>query len=684
MLEIANYIAGAWQPPAEAGRRVMRHAATGEAIAVCSAAGMDFAAAHAYAREVGGPNLRRLTFHERARMIKALALYLNERKDALYALNGATGATRKDGWFDIDGGIQTLFVYASKGRRALPDKRVAIDGAIERTSREGSFLGQHVHVPRTGVAVQINAFNFPVWGMLEKLAPQIIAGMPVIVKPATPTAFLTHRCVELIVDSGILPEGAIQFVAGGLGDLLERLDCQDVVAFTGSAATARGLRAHPHLLEAGVPVLAETDSLNAAILAPDAAPDSPEFAIFVKEVVREITVKAGQKCTAVRRALVPAAHLDAVRAAIVARLETVVVGHPDSEKATMGALVGLAQRDEVRENVRRLAAEAEIVFGDPDHVAVVDADPQQGAFMSPILLQVADGLKAERIHDTEAFGPVATLVPYRDLEEAAAIVNRGGGSLVSSLFTASGAIAREMVERIAPFNGRLYIVDRASAKEATGHGSPLPHLVHGGPGRAGGSEELGGVRAVFHYMQRTAIQGSPDILTAVTERWVPGARQITDRAHPFTRDFDSLEIGETVVTPEREVTLADIEHFAAFTGDTFYAHMDEEAAKANPFFDGRVAHGYLLLSFAAGLFVEPSPGPVLANTGLDGLRFMKPVYPGTKIHVALTVKDKTPRNEEYGEVRWHVRILDEAGDPCAEYELLTMNARRAAQAEAAE
>ncbi len=684
MREIANYVAGRWQQPAAAGRRVMRHAATGEEIAVCSAADVDFAAAYAYAREVGGPNLRRMTFHDRARMIKALALFLNEHKDALYALNAATGATRKDGWFDIDGGIQTLFVYASKGRRELPDKRIAIDGAVERTSREGSFLGQHVYVPRTGVAVQINAFNFPVWGMLEKLAPQIIAGVPVIVKPATATAYLTHRCMELIVESGILPEGAVQFVAGGLGDLLDRLDCQDVVAFTGSAATAHTLRTHPHLVQAGVPILAETDSLNAAVLGPDAAPDTPEFAIFVKEVVREITVKAGQKCTAVRRALVPRPHLEAARAAIVSRLEKVVVGHPDSETVTMGALVGLAQRDEVRENVSRLMEEAEIVFGDPDHVSVVDADPEHGAFMSPILLQVADGLKAERIHDTEAFGPVATLVPYDDLEEAAAIVNRGGGSLVSSLFTSAGDVAREMVERIAPFNGRLYIVNRDSAKEATGHGSPLPHLLHGGPGRAGGSEELGGVRAVFHYMQRTAVQGSPDILTAVTGRWVPGARQITDRAHPFTRDFDSLDIGETVVTPEREVTLADVEHFAAFTGDTFYAHMDEKAAKANPFFDGRVAHGYLLLSFAAGLFVEPNPGPVLANTGLDNLRFMKPVYPGTRIHVELTVKDKTPRNEDYGEVRWHVRILDEEGDLCAEYELLTMNARRAALEKAAE
>ncbi len=678
MKEIGNFVAGAWQPPAESGRRVMRHAVTGDEIGVCSADAVDFGEALAWARETGGPALRAMTFHERARMVKALALFLNERKEELYALNPATGATRKDGWIDIDGGIQTLFVYASKGRRELPDKHVALDGEIERISRHGTFLGQHVWTSLQGAAVHINAFNFPCWGMLEKLAPTLIAGVPAIVKPATPTAFLAHRLFELIIESGLLPEGAAQFVAGGVGDLLDRLGCQDVVAFTGSASTADHLRHHTGIIERGVRFTAETDSLNAAVLAPDAAPGTPEFDLFVKEVVREMTVKAGQKCTAIRRALVPAEHLDTVREALVARLAKVVVGNPENEKVTMGALVGRKQRDEVREHVRALADENPIIFGDPDHVEVIDGDPEQGAFMGPVLMQCGDGLAASRVHDTEAFGPVSTLIAYRDLEEAAALVNRGGGSLVSSLFTHSGEVAAEMVARTAAFNGRLYVMNRDSAREATGHGSPLPHLVHGGPGHAGGGEELGGVRGVFHYMQRTAIQGSPDILTAITGRWVPGAKTITDRPHPFTRDFDTLVIGETFVSPPREVTMEDIEHFAEFTGDTFYAHMDEEAAKANPFFDGRVAHGYLLLSFAAGLFVEPNPGPVLANTGLDHLRFMKPVYPGTPIHVELTVKDKTPRNDDHGEVRWHVRILDDENEVCAEYELLTMNARAGA------
>jgi len=683
MQPLSNYVCDRWVAPGDEGRPLF-NAATGEEIARCSTAGIDFGEMLAHARAVGGPNLRKMTFHERGHLLKALALYLNERKEELYALNPATGATRKDGFVDIDGGIQTLFVISSKARREMPDKHVYIDGAVERTSRNGTFLGQHVCVPLKGAAVHINAFNFPCWGLLEKLAPTIAAGMPAIIKPATPTAFLAHRLFEMIIESGILPEGSVQFIAGSTGDLLERLALQDVVSFTGSAETARKIESAAGLRERGVRFNAETDSLNGAILGPDAEPGSAEFDLFVKEVVREMTVKAGQKCTAIRRAFVPERHLDAAIEALKGRLGKVTIGNPANDDVKMGALAGLDQRKDVRAGIAKLAAEAEIVHGDTENFELVDADAETGAFLPPVLLLCRDGHKSKAVHEIEAFGPVSTVIPYRDLEDAIALANKGEGSLVSSVFTRDGDVAARLVSEIAAYHGRLYIVNRDSAKEATGHGSPLPHLVHGGPGRAGGGEELGGVRGILHYMQRTAVQGSPDILTAVTGRFVTGARQITDRAHPFTRSFDELELGETLITPEREITLEDIEHFAGFTGDRFYAHMDEKAAAANPFFDGRVAHGYLLLSFAAGLFVEASPGPVLANYGLDNLTFMQPVYPGDTIKVRLTVKDKTARTADYGEVRWEVEILNEKDETCALYDLLTMNAKRAAMAKAAE
>ena len=680
MKALQNYLRDRWQAP-EGRLRRLHNAATGEEVARCGTDGVDFAAMVEHARRVGGPNLRRMTIHQRAFMVKALASALNDRKDELYALNPATGATRKDGLVDIDGGITTMFVISSKARRGMPDSHVHIDGEVEQISRGGSFLAQHVCTPLKGVAVHINAFNFPVWGMLEKLAPTLIAGVPAIIKPATPGAFLAEAAFRMIVDSGLLPEGAVQFIAGGAGDLLDHLGSQDVVAFTGSADTANMLRSRPNIIESGVRFLAETDSLNGAILGPDAGPETPEFELFVKEVVREMTVKAGQKCTAIRRAFVPEGQLDAVLAALTARLGKVTIGNPANDEVRMGALAGLDQRRDVLANIDRLAAGNEIVFGDVQNFELLDADAERGAFLPPVLLLCRDARANPAVHSVEAFGPVATVIPYRDAADAVELANLGDGSLVSSVFTHDGAFAAEIVAGIGSYHGRLYILNRDSAKEGTGHGSPLPHLVHGGPGRAGGGEELGGVRGILKYMQRTAVQGSPDILTAATGRWTKGAQQITGGPHPFTRAYDALEVGETLVTPERKVTLEDIEHFADFTGDTFYAHMDEAAAKANPFFEGRVAHGYLLLSFAAGLFVHPDPGPVLANAGLDNLTFMKPVYPDTKIHVRLTVKDKTPRSETYGQVRWDVEILDEEGATCAAYDLLTMNAFSAAMAD---
>ncbi len=672
---VRSFAAGEWVGP-DGSAREIESAVTGAVIARAGAR-LDFQAMLDYGREVGGPALRAMTFHDRARMLKALAAYLNERKAALYEVSFDTGATQSDHLIDIDGGIGTMFVFASKGRREMPDAHVYRDGGVEQLSREGTFLGQHICTPLQGVAVHINAFNFPVWGMLEKLAPTLLAGVPAIVKPATASAYVTEACFTMMVESGILPEGAVQLVTGGTGDLLERLTCQDVVSFTGSAATAGKLRATPGLAENSVRFIAEQDSLNASILGADAGPGSPEFDLFVKEASREMTVKAGQKCTAIRRILVPEGQVTPVIEAVSARLAKTVIGDPRLEGVRMGALISQAQRRDVLEMAGRIGAEAERVFGDPEAFDVTGADAAAGAFVPPMLFHCADPDRAEAVHALEAFGPVATVMGYRDTGHAVELANRGQGSLVASVITHDTGIAREIVLGAGAFHGRLYFNNRDSMKEATGHGSPLPHMVHGGPGRAGGGEEMGGVRGVMHYMQRTAIQGSPEILTAIGEAWVPGAVERKARRHPFRRTFHELQIGETLVTEEREVTLKDIETFAHFTGDTFYAHMDEEAASANPFFPGREAHGYLLLSFAAGMFVDPDPGPVLANTGLDGLRFQKPVSPGDRIRVRLVVKQKTPRNEDYGEVRWHVTLTNQDGDQVAEYELLTMNAYQA-------
>jgi oxepin-CoA hydrolase/3-oxo-5,6-dehydrosuberyl-CoA semialdehyde dehydrogenase len=673
LLEISSYAAGDWVKPG-AGARNIASAVTGATIASAGNDDLDAQAMLDHARKVGGPALRKLTFHDRARMLKALATELGKNKDALYDLSFHTGATQSDHMIDIDGGIGTMFVFASKGRREMPDGHVYLDGDVEQLSRTGSFLGQHICTPLQGVAVHINAFNFPVWGMLEKLAPTLLAGVPAIVKPATATCYVTELAVKIMLDSGILPEGALQLVSGGIGDMLDRLDCQDVVSFTGSANTALKLRNTPAIVENSVRFVAEQDSLNASILGPDAAPGTPEFDLFIKEVSREMTAKAGQKCTAVRRIIAPEAQVQAVIEALSARLAKVVIGDPRLETTRMGALVSGSQKRDVLEKAALIGTEAKRVFGDPENFAVEGADAEQGAFVPPMLFHCEDPDTAVHVHDTEAFGPVSTVMGYRDLDHAIALANRGQGSLVASVITHDPAVARAVALGSGAFHGRLYFNNRDSMKESTGHGSPLPHMVHGGPGRAGGGEELGGVRGVKHYMQRTAIQGSPDILSAIGDKWVPGGTEIAAPAHPFTRKYGELSIGETLHTAPRTVTLEDIEHFAHFTGDTFYAHMDDAAAKRNPFFPGRVAHGYLLLSFAAGLFVQPDEGPVLANTGLDGLRFMKPVSAGDSIKVRLTVKKKTPRNEEYGEVRWHVTLTNQDDELVAEYELLTMNA----------
>lgn len=671
-LILKSYVEDRWFTP-QAGLADIPSAVDGHVVARTSTTGIDFAAVVDYARTVGGPALRALTFHERAAMLKAVAEHLNAHKEELYALAADTGATRRDNWIDIDGGIGTLFAYASRGRRELPSERFVIDGDTEGLSKNGTFVGLHVLTPLTGVAVHINAFNFPTWGMLEKLAPAILAGVPVITKPATATAYVAEAVVRRIVDAAILPKGALQFLAGSTGDLLDHLTGQDVVSFTGSAETSDRLRGHKVISEKAVRFIAERDSLNAAVLGPDAVQGTPEFDLFLKEVVREMTVKAGQKCTAIRRIIVPRPLEDAVVDGLKAALAAMTPGDPREETTRLGALVSVAQRAAVCDAVRALNGEAEIVLGG------IDIADGAGAFLAPVLLRAPDPLQGDRIHRVEAFGPVATVMPYDTLDDAVALVAKGEGSLVASIFTYDPTVAERLIFGLAPWHGRLLVIDRDCAKESTGHGSPLPALVHGGPGRAGGGEELGGLRSVFHYMQRTALQGSPRRLAALTGRWTKGAPAPVTAEHPFRRHFEALAIGDSVETPARAITLQDIEHFADFTGDTFYAHMDEAAASANPFFPGRVAHGYLVLSFAAGLFVDPAPGPILANYGLDNLRFLKPVSPGDTIRVRLTVKEKrAARSPDYGEVRWDVEVFNQDAETVARYDLLTMSARQAA------
>ena len=683
---LPSYVAGSWWTP-EDPRKVtdVLDANTGELMARVSTDGIDTAAVIEHGRTVGQRNLGELTIHERALKLKELALYLNSRIQELYDLSFATGSTQRDHAFDVDGGIGTLFTFSGKGRRELPNSNVIIDGDVEPLSRDGSFIGEHIYQRIPGVAVQINAFNFPVWGMLEKFAPAFVAGVPTVVKPATPTGYVTEACVRMMLESGVLPEGSLQLISGSARDLLDHLDYRDHVAFTGSVGTAETLRKHENVLNGGVRFTAETDSLNAAILGPDADTDSPEFEAFVKVVFQEMTVKAGQKCTAIRRVIVPEAMVEDVTAALTERLSAkVVLGDPRAEGTTMGALASKEQQSEVRKAVQTLMdAGGEVRLGGPD-APTGDADAEAGAFFAPTVLSFADA-RTPAVHSVEAFGPVTSVIGYTDVDDAVALAALGSGSLVATVATNDGETARAFAAGIGAHHGRVHVLNRQTAKTTTGHGAPVPVLIHGGPGRAGGGEELGGVRAVKHYMQRTAVQGSPDMLTAITGVWHQGAAAQTatredveagKAKHPFYKALDELQIGDQFASGLRTVTIEDITAFAESTGDKFYAHTDEEAAMANPFFPRRVAHGYLLVSWAAGLFVAPDPGPVLANYGLDDLRFITPVTYDDAIRVTLTAKRITPRvTDEYGEVAWDCQLHNQDDELVAQYDVLTLVAK---------
>jgi len=666
---LESYLAGSWRPGKAEGKPLL-DAATGTPVATIDASGLDLAEALQWGRETGGRALRKMTYHERALMLKTLAQALMEQKELFYQESFATGATRKDGWIDIEGGIGTMFAYSSKARREMPNTKVFVEGGVEALSRDNTFSGQHILTPLRGIAVHINAFNFPCWGMLEKIAPALIAGVPCLVKPASQTAYLTELMVRHILATGILPEGALQLLCGSAGDLVDHVTGQDVITFTGSAATGQMLRQNRAIVENSTRFSMEADSLNAAVLGPDVSPEDPEIDLFVREVAREITVKAGQKCTAIRRVIVPRKSVEAVAEALQARFRKLVIGDPRDETVTMGPLASHGQVDEVEARISDLSAEAEILS------QAATGQSQNGAFAAPVLLHCDKPLQAAAIHSVEAFGPVATLMPYDTVEDAVELTHKGKGSLVASVFTNDAAVAEEAVLGMAPFHGRVMIGNRQSAKSSTGHGSPLPMLVHGGPGRAGGGEELGGLRSVKHYMQRTAVQGAPELLGAVTGRWISGSSGQQDTRHPFRKSLAELKIGDQLVTKSRKVTLEDIEHFAEFTGDTFYAHMDQAAAERNPFFEGRVAHGYLIVSFAAGLFVDPEEGPVLANYGVDSLRFLTPVNAGDALKVQLTAKEISPRiTADYGEVRWDCLVTNQNDEPVAQYDVLTLVAK---------
>jgi oxepin-CoA hydrolase/3-oxo-5,6-dehydrosuberyl-CoA semialdehyde dehydrogenase len=679
MLRLQSYCEGNWVS-GSGKSQVLLHAVNGEPVAEASSQGLNFKGMVDYARRVGGPKMRALTFHQRAALLKNLAVYLTARKDEFYKISAATGATKVDSWIDIEGGIGTFYVYASKGRKEFPNETFYVDGPMENISKNGTFVGRHICVPMEGVALHINAFNFPCWGMLEKLAPTFLAGMPAIVKPATATSFLTEAMVRAIIESKILPEGALQLICGSAGDIFEHLDSQDVVTFTGSAETGRKLKSHPKVIENSIRFNMEADSLNCCILAPDAAPGTPEFDLFVKEVAREMTVKAGQKCTAIRRTMVPREFLSAAVEAISARLAAVKLGDPAVEGVKMGPLAGKTQVDEVRASFAKLSTCSELVYGNPEKFEVIGADKQKGAFFPPVLLVCNNPLASDAPHSIEAFGPVNTVMPYQRIDEAIELAKMGRGSLAGSVFTADNAHAKAVTLGTAAYHGRLVLINRDCAQESTGHGSPLPHLVHGGPGRAGGGEEMGGVRGVLHFMQRTALQGSPTMLSKIMNQWMRGAERPESARHPFRLFFEEIEVGQTLTTHRRTVTEADVVNFAGISGDFFYAHMDDVAAKAS-LFEKRVAHGYFVLSAAAGLFVDPAPGPVLANYGLDTLRFVKPVYIGDTIQAKLTCKQKTLKQVPegvipQGVVAWDVEVTNQAGEAVALYTILTLVARK--------
>ena len=676
---LQNYALGEWMVGTGEGTKLY-HAVTGVEVGVASSEGLDFKAMLAYGRSVGGPTLRAMTFHQRARVLKALAQYLTVRKEEFYQVSAWTGATRGDSWIDIDGGFGTLFAYASRGRREFPDETYYVDGGPEALSKGGTFIGRHICVPMEGVAIQINAFNFPVWGMLEKFATSFLAGVPSIVKPATVTSFLTEAVAKAMVESGLLPTGTFQLICGSAGDLLDHLDCQDSVAFTGSASTGLMLKSSKAVLGNSVRFNQEADSLNYSMLGADAAPGTEEFDLFIKEVAREMTVKAGQKCTAIRRTFVHESMVDAVASALKIRLAGVKIGDPAVDGVRMGPLAGKGQVNEVERSVAALRTATELLYGGPGTLDLIGADAETGAFYPAMLLYNDRPFERNAPHDVEAFGPVNTIMPYSSVDEAIALAKLGKGSLVGSLFTGDDAIARQVALGTAAYHGRLMLVNRHSAKESTGHGSPMPQLVHGGPGRAGGGEEMGGVRGVLHYMQRTAIQGSPQTLAAVTREWSRGATELRDRVHPFRKYFEELEIGETLLTHRRTVTESDVVNFAGISGDFFYAHMDDIAAK-DSLFERRVAHGYFVLSAAAGLFVDPAPGPVLANYGLEGLRFVKPVYIGDTIQARLTCKQKTAKEDREGQipqgvVHWDVEVTNQHAEPVAVYTILTLVRRQ--------
>ncbi len=677
--QLRNYSEGQWHTAAADGD-VLYNAINGDPIFTASSKGLDFGAMMDYARKTGGPALRKLTFQERGRLLKALAMYLLERKEYFYEISSLTGATRNDSWVDIEGGIGNLFAYASL-RRQFPDERFYVDGEAAKLSKNNTFIGHHIMVPREGVAIHINAFNFPVWGMLEKIAVNLLAGVPAIVKPATLTSYLTEAVFESIIDSGILPAGSLQLICGSARGILDTIQSQDVVTFTGSATTGQSLKSHPRVVSEAVSFNLEADSLNCCVLGTDVTPDMPEWDIFIKEVVREMTTKAGQKCTAIRRIIVPADKVEDVQIALGKRLAGTVIGDPSVDGVRMGPLAGQSQRDEVRDRVQLLAKSQEVVIGNLDEFEVKGADKNKGAFLPPIVFFNDDPFNKTDVHSIEAFGPVSTIMPYNDLDDAIALARLGQGSLVCSIITASDKVAKDFVLGTALMHGRILVLNAECAKESTGHGSPMPLLVHGGPGRAGGGEEMGGKRGVLHYLQRTAIQGSPSMITAITNVYQQYAKQTEDDVHPFKKHFEDLKVGDTLITAKHTVTEADITNFSNVSGDNFYAHMDATSLEGT-IFECRVAHGYFVLSKAAGLFVDAKKGPVLLNYGIDEARFTKPVYPGATIGVRLTVKEKVDqekRSEEdiaKGIVKWLVDVYDETGETVAIATILTMVKKR--------
>lgn len=673
--KLENYVLGRWTEGEGEGQPLI-NGWNGDIIAFASTKGLNYKDILEYGRKKGAEKLRNMSFHERGLMLRSLAIHLRKHLDKFYQISYMTGATKADSWIDIEGGIGNLFSYASL-RRKFPDLPYCLDGEAHLLGKQNAFMAHHILVPKEGIAIHINAFNFPVWGMLEKIAVNLLAGVPCMVKPATLTSFLTEAVVREIISSNILPEGVLQLVCGSAGDMLDYVESQDTITFTGSAYTGQMLKSHPKVLAENVSFNMEADSLNCIVLGEDVTPDMPEWDIFLKEVRREMTVKAGQKCTAIRRIFVPENKIEDIKNALSKALSQTTVGSPLNEKVRMGSLAGISQREEVMHQVKRLLSSSTIAYGSLDDVEVMDADKTKGAFMSPLLLLNENPFDSSEPHEVEAFGPVSTLMPYNGLDEAKALAKKGKGSLVCSIVTADKKTARDFVVGAATHHGRILVLDRVSAKESTGHGSPLPLLVHGGPGRAGNGEEMGGVRGVKHYMQRVAIQGSPDIVTEISQTYQAGATQTETDVHPFRKHFEELNIGDTLVTQKRTVTEADIVNFANISWDHFYAHVDHTSLEGT-LFEKPVAHGYFIMSAAAGLFVDGKKGPVLLNYGIDELRFTKPVYAGTTIGVRLTVKEKIkqekklPEDIAKGIVKWYVEVYDETNEIIAVSTILTM------------